>query len=62
MIRRTVLAVVALSVVGGFAGPALAASAHQDSKAGSRDYVYCAGLDNSKTGGRDGICVWIPTN
>jgi hypothetical protein len=62
VIRRAALSAVALTVLGGVAVPALAAETHQQTGTGSRDYVYCVSLDNSKTGGRDGVCVWIPTN
>ena len=62
MIRRAVLGAVALTVLGGVAGPALASEVQQHSGAGSRNYVYCVSLDNSRSGGRDGICVWFPTS
>ena len=62
MIRRAVLSAVALTVLGGVAVPAIAAEAHSGTGTTNRNYVYCVSLDNSRTGGRDGICVWIPTS
>ena len=55
MIRRTLLAVVALTVIGGIATPALADLAATDTTHG-----LCVLGTNHTTGVRDGICVWVP--
>ena len=60
MIRRTVLAAIALTLTGGLAVPALAdslSSAGQGNGPG-----ICVLGTNHSNGTRDGICVWIPTN
>jgi hypothetical protein len=57
MIRRTVLAAVALSVMGGVAAPAMADVINSSPK---NDYLCILGT-NHTTGVKDGICIWIPT-
>lgn len=62
MIRRAALSAVALTVLGGLAVPAVAAESGTGTPASrTQTYVYCVALDNTRTGGRDGVCVWIPT-
>jgi hypothetical protein len=58
MIRRVVLAAVALTLTGGIAAPAFADVLSSSS---GNDYVCVLGT-NKTTGVRDGICVWIPSN
>jgi hypothetical protein len=56
MIRRTLLAAVALTVLGGVATPAFAdlVSADDDT------HGVCLLGTNRQTGARDGICIWMP--
>lgn len=58
MIRRTLVAAVTLTVLGGVAAPALAGTTASDSKSKG----ICVLGTNGSNGTRDGICVWIPTN
>ncbi|MCU1599584.1 MAG: hypothetical protein JWO22_293 [Frankiales bacterium] len=58
MIRRSLLAAVALTVIGGVAAPAFADTA---STTKGSDYVCVLG-NNRTTGSSDGICVWFPNS
>jgi hypothetical protein len=58
MIRRAVLAAVALTLAGSVAAPAFADVLSSSS---GNNYVCVLGT-NKTTGVRDGICVWIPGN
>lgn len=55
MIRRTVLAALALTVLGS-AAPALAEGLTSE----TRNEGVCILGTNHSTGARDGICVWVP--
>ena len=59
MIRRTVLALTALAVVGGVSGTALASNAPATPE--ERHYVCLLG-NESPGAATQGLCVWIPTN
>ena len=56
MIRRTVLAAVALTLLGGVSAPAFADAVG----ATTGNNVVCVLGTNHTTGARDGVCVWFP--
>ena len=58
MIRRSLLAAVALVLLGGAGAQALAAA---PTVALQGDHTLCVMAGNSRTGAQDGICVWVPT-
>jgi hypothetical protein len=58
MIRRSLLAAVALVLVGGAGAQALAAAPALDLNG---DHTLCLMAGNSHTGSQDGLCVWVPT-
>lgn len=56
MIRRTVLAAIALTLVGGVATPAFADLVSTN----DGQNVVCVLGTNRSSGARDGICIWFP--
>jgi hypothetical protein len=56
MIRRSLLAAVALTLIGGVAAPAIADTVNS----GTHNNVVCVLGTNASQGIRDGLCVWFP--
>ena len=56
MIRRSLLAAVALTLIGGVAAPAIADTV----QSATGNNVICVLGTNASKGVRDGLCVWFP--